>query len=270
MRQLKCDENSRKIASMPDSRSEELLARIQDVFRISESERLLTDPVKEAMTELLRTSAARLRAEGASVLVRNADSGDLQFLAATGEVADRIVGLEIPAGKGIAGFVLMSGQPLAVSEPDDESGFYAEVDKTTGFSTKLLLAVPLRFRDDVIGVLEYVNRSDEPLNEPFTPAEMDAAAVYAEAVAALVNAHIDADLMCDLSRRLIQDGTEAADIRAWLLSLRENSTHARALELAALVSELASKGDAEVELCRTLLESLIGYSTSTTGRLDLA
>jgi len=255
---------------MSESRSEEFLERIQNLFRITDTERLLTDPIKEAMTELLRTSAARLRAEGASVLVRTADSGDLRFLAATGEVADRILGLEIPAGKGIAGFVLMSGQPLAVSEPDDETGFYAEVDRTTGFSTNLLLAVPLRFRDDVIGVLEYVNRSGEPLAESFTPAEMDAAAVYAEAVAALVNAHMGAELMCDLSRRIIRDNADETDIRAWLLSLRENSMHARALELAALVSELSSKGDAEVELCRTLLESLIGYSASTTGRLDLA
>ncbi len=255
---------------MSENRTDEFLERIQGLFRVADAEKLLADPVKEAITELLAASAVRLRAEAASVLVRTADSGDLKFLAATGEVADRIVGLEIPAGKGIAGFVLMSGQPLVVSEPDDESGFYAEVDKTTGFSTKLLLAVPLRFRDDVIGVLEYVNRSSEPLSEPFTPAEMDTAAVYAEAVAALVNAHIGADLMCELSRRIIRDSSEESDVRAWLRSMRENSTHARAIELAALVSELSEKGDAEVELCRTLLESLIGYSSSTTGRLDLA
>lgn len=237
-----------------------------------DAERLLTDPIKDAMTELLRTSAARLRAEGASVLVQTAaDSGDLKFLAATGEVADRIVGLEIPAGKGIAGFVLMSGQPLVVSEPDDESGFYAEVDKTTGFSTKLLLAVPLRFRDDVIGVLEYVNRNSEPFSEPFTPAEMDIAAAYADAVAALVNAHLGAELMCGLSKRMLkEDAEDDAEVRAWLHSMRENSAHVRALELAALVSELSSKGDAEVELCRTLLESVIGYSRSTSVKLDLA
>ena len=84
---------------MSENRTDEFLERIQGLFRIADTERLLADPVKEAITELLAASALRLRAEAASVLVRTADSGDLKFLAATGEVADRIVGLEIPAGK---------------------------------------------------------------------------------------------------------------------------------------------------------------------------
>jgi len=266
--QLKTRVNLRKIATMYETRSEEFIERFRVLIRITDLSQRLADPLKEAMTEMLETSSARLKAAGASILVRKEDSGALTFLAATGEVADQVIGLEIPAGKGVAGFVLMSGQPMAISEPDDESGFYAEVDKATGFSTEHILAVPLRFRNDVIGVLEYVNRAGDEPATAFTPDEMDLATVYAESVAALVNAFFEADLLYDLSSRVAHTEEERKEVQTWLRSMRDVSSHGRALELAALINELSSMGDAEIELCRKMLESIIQYSRSNLSGLE--
>ena len=72
--------------------------------------------------------------------------------------------------------------------------FYAEVDKQTGYSTQTILATPLHYNGEVIGVLEYVNRIGEPPFEPFTSDEMDKASLFAEAVASLVNAYESAKL----------------------------------------------------------------------------
>jgi putative methionine-R-sulfoxide reductase with GAF domain len=70
--------------------------------------------------------------------VRDGVGSDLRFLAATGEVASKLLNLKIPAGKGIAGFVMSSGQPMAVSNVEEEESFYAEVDKETGYSTEMI------------------------------------------------------------------------------------------------------------------------------------
>ncbi len=253
---------------MSESRTEEFMERFRVLIRITDLSQRLADPLKEVMTELLETSCKRLKAAGASILVRKEDSGALTFLAATGEVADQVIGLEVPAGKGIAGFVLMSGQPMAISQPDDESGFYAEVDKATGFSTEHILAIPLRFRNDIIGVLEYVNRAADAPSEAFSAAEMDVATVYAESVAALVNAFFEGDLLYDLSSRVANTEEERREVQTWLRSIRDVSSHGRALEIAALINELASMGDAEIELCRKVLESIIAYSRSNLSGLE--
>src|SRR5262249_27193170 len=77
---------------------------------------LLTEPLTNSINNLLESSAADLTSREASVLVRDGDQGDLRFLTAIGEVAEMLYGVKVPAGKGIAGFVFSSGQPMAVAD----------------------------------------------------------------------------------------------------------------------------------------------------------
>ena len=70
----------------------------------------------------------------------------------------------------------------------------------------MILATPLSHKGEVIGVLEYINRRGEPPFEPFTPLEMDQAALFAEAVAALVNAYESAKILRDLGDKVLADG----------------------------------------------------------------
>jgi len=103
---------------------------------------LLTEPLTRSIDNLLQTSAAEIASREASVLVRDGDRGDLRFLTAIGEVAQMLYGVKVPAGKGIAGFVFSSGQPMAVADVGEESSFYAEIDRKTGYSTQTILATP--------------------------------------------------------------------------------------------------------------------------------
>jgi signal transduction protein with GAF and PtsI domain len=223
---------------------------------------LLTEPLTKSIENLLRVSAAEVHSDEASVLIRDGDEGDLRFLSAIGTVADQLLNLRVPAGKGIAGFVMSSGQPMVVSDVGEEQSFYAEVDKKTGYSTQMILATPLRHNDEVIGVLEYINRTGEPPYEPFTPEEMDKAALCAEAIASLVNAYEAAKLLRDLSERMLSDAADvdAHAIREWLIGVRDTAEHREMMELAVLLRELASRGDAERRLCRGILESMLNYS----------
>lgn len=223
---------------------------------------LLAEPLTRSIVDMLRITAAELGSDEASVLVRDGDEGGLRFLAAVGRVADSLVGLAVPAGKGIAGFVFSSGQPMAVADVGEEESFYAEVDRSTGYSTQTLLATPLRHGDEIIGVLEYVNRAGEPPFAPFTPAEMDRAALFAEAIGSLVHAYESAKLLRELGKRLVGDSGEDdyAAVRKWLAELRDAPEHREMLDLAVLVRELASRGVAERRMCRELMESVLRYS----------
>src|SRR5438067_1917597 len=174
---------------MSEHTENNIASKLQHLIETIDIANVLTEPLTNSIHNLLETSAASLDSDEASVLVRDGSEGDLRFLSAIGKVADQLIGMKVPAGKGIAGFVLMSGQPMGVSDVGDEETFYAEVDRATGYSTQTILATPLRYNGEVIGVLEYVNRRGEPPFRPFTSSEMDQAAIFADAIASLVNAH---------------------------------------------------------------------------------
>jgi signal transduction protein with GAF and PtsI domain len=249
---------------MPDD--ETLNIKLRRLIETVDIANLLTEPLTSSIRDILAVSAIEVGAREASVLVRDEGESDLRFLVATGEVASKLLNLKIPAGKGIAGFVMSSGQPMAVSNVEEEETFYAEVDKETGYSTEMILATPLRHNGEMVGVLEYINRPGDPPHAPFTPEEMDKAAMFADAIATLVNAYESAKLFRDLGEKVV--GTEADmnvdEVRAWLGGLRSSAEHREMMDLAVLIREIASRGEAERNLCREVLESILRYSDGRT------
>lgn len=249
---------------MTESNGHDLPAKLQRLIETVDIANILTAPLTQSLAKMLEISAAELNSEEASVLIRDGDEGDLRFLSAIGKVAEQLINIRVPAGKGIAGFVLSSGQPMAVSDVGEETTFYSEVDKTTGYSTQMILATPLSHKGEVIGVLEYINRRGEPPFEPFTPAEMDRAALFAEAIASLVNAYESAKLFRDLGEKVLADSStdDISVVREWLHGLRDSSEHREMMDLAVLVREIASRGEAERVMCKDFLESIVRYSDS--------
>jgi signal transduction protein with GAF and PtsI domain len=224
----------------------------------------MTEPLTESIKNLLYLSGRSMKSDEASVIIRDGDEGDLRFLSAIGQVADQLIGIKIPAGKGIAGFVFSSGQPMAVADVGQEQSFYAEVDKKTGYSTQIILATPLRHNGEIIGVLEYVNRIGEPPYESFTPLEMDKAALFAEAIASLVNAYESAKIFRELGEKLLSKNEEVSfgEVREWLNNLRSTKEHREMIDLALLVKEISSRGDSERTLCRDIMESILRHSNA--------
>lgn len=222
----------------------------------------LTEPMTNSIENLLKISAAAMNSEEASVIIRDGDEGDLRFLSAIGKVADQLKNVKIPAGKGIAGFVFSSGQPMAVTDVGEEETFYAEIDRKTGYSTQTILATPLNYNGEIIGVLEYVNRIGEPPFEPFTPDEMDKASLYAEAIASLVNAYEFARIFRDLSEKIFsgEDVLDISEVRDWLNNQRDSIEHREMIDLAVLVREISSRGEEERQMCREILEAILRFS----------
>lgn len=244
----------------------EMSEKIRRLIETIDVANVLTEPLTRSIVELLRATAADIDSDEASVLVRDGDEGDLRFLAAIGKVAARLVDIKVPAGKGIAGFVLSSGQPMAVSNVEQDKTFYAGVDKATGYSTEMILATPLTHDGETIGVLEYINRKGDPPYKPFTPEEIDRAGRFADAIAALVHAYESAKLFRDLGDKLVEDKEEfhIEEVRNWLAEFRGGAEHREMMDLAVMVREVAGRGEAERKMCRELLEAVMRYTDSQT------
>lgn len=244
-------------------------AQLREAISAVDVANALTAPLTRSIENLLRLAAQSVGSDEASVLVRDGNRGGLRFLVAIGEVADKLMRVRIPPGKGIAGFVFSSGQPMAVANVSQEEIFYAEVDRATGYSTQTILATPLRAGGEIVGVLEFVNRLGDPPYQPFSPDEMDQAAHFADAIATLVNAHETADLIETLFERSITYGKPAStksrtgkggDLRRWLRHVRSAPEHRDLLSLAISLREIAGRGDAERELCRDILNALVRWT----------
>ena len=120
----------------------------------------------DELLQLIMTSAAELlHAETSSLLLLDEDSGDLVIHVATGEPGEQVERRHVPAGQGIAGAVLESGEAAVVSDPKNDSRFYAVMDEATGFETHNILALPLKVRDESIGVVEVINKRDGDFTE---------------------------------------------------------------------------------------------------------
>lgn len=243
--------------------------QLRDAINVVDVANSLTAPLTRSIENLLRVAAQSIGSDEASVLVRDGNEGGLKFLVAIGRVADKLMKVHIPPGRGIAGFVFSSGQPMAVADAAQEETFYAEVDRATGYSTQTLLATPLRAAGEMVGVLEFVNRLGEPPYQPFSPSEMDQAAHFADAIGTLVDAHETSGLIETLLERSMKtiarsnlegETKRGVDLRKWLKKIRSAPEHRDLMQMAVSLRDIASRGDAERELCREVLEALARFT----------
>ena len=175
----------------------EALTNVSDIVAAQTRQRDLLDRV-------LHFAAQVLNAQGASALLLDENTGELTFSAAMGTHSDRLMGLRVPIGEGIAGRVAQSGQFAIVNDALEDTRFTGRVDARTGFTTHNLICVPLKVRDRILGVIEVVNRED---GGSFSRADAEVLkAVANQAAIALDNAR----LYDRLEQRVEQSESELA------------------------------------------------------------
>ena len=128
----------------------------------------------------VEVSRAIFHARAASVFLLDEAADELVFEAVAGEGADTLVGRRFPADTGVAGWVLVTRQPLVVEDLTADTRFSREAAESTGFVPKGLMAVPLLAEDRVLGVLEVLDR---PQQAAFTLAEIDLLGLFANQAA---------------------------------------------------------------------------------------
>jgi serine phosphatase RsbU (regulator of sigma subunit) len=101
-----------------------------------------------------------LGTEGCSLLLYVKEEDCLVFHTSRGEKSDLLPSLKVPKGKGIAGIVLESLEPIIVNDAENDPRIYREIDRSVGFITRNLICVPMIAQGDVQGVVEAVNTAD--------------------------------------------------------------------------------------------------------------
>jgi GAF domain-containing protein len=154
--------------------SEELRAAVAaGVLGTEESYRAL-------LRSIVDVARAIFKAKASSILLLDEATDELVFEAAADEASESLIGKRFPSSTGIAGFVLVSRQPLVIEDVLSDPRFSRETAESTGFVPKGLMAVPLLHEERALGVLEVLDR---PKDARFTLAEMELLGLFANQAA---------------------------------------------------------------------------------------
>ena len=138
----------------------------------------------EAFRALLQatveTARGILHAKASSVFLLDEATDELVFEAVAGEGAGTLIGKRFPSSTGVAGWVLVTRQPLVVDDLTKDTRFSREAAESTGYVPRGIMAVPLLTEDATLGVLSVLDR---PADVPFTLAEMDLLGLFANQAA---------------------------------------------------------------------------------------
>ena len=138
------------------------------------------DQYRALLQSIVDVARAIFKAKASSILLLDEKTDELVFEAAADEASEALIGKRFPSSTGIAGFVLVSRQPLVIEDVLTDPRFSRETAESTGFIPKGLMAVPLLHEERVLGVLEVLDR---PQDTRFTLAEMELLGLFASQAA---------------------------------------------------------------------------------------
>jgi GAF domain-containing protein len=132
------------------------------------------------LQSVVEVARAIFGAKAASVFLLDEEADELVFEAVAGEGADTLVGQRIPSSTGIAGWVLVTRQPLVLEDVTQDPRFARDVAERTGYVPQGLMSVPLLHEERALGVL---NVLDRPQQARFTLEEMEILGLFANQAA---------------------------------------------------------------------------------------
>jgi len=111
----------------------------------------------EVLDHIARSAARVMRAQAGSVLTYDALRNKLVFAAAFGPQGKVLANREFDADLGIAGRLLKTGEAVNVVDAASNQDFFSGIDKLSDFQTRGLMAAPMVYKSEVIGVVEVLN-----------------------------------------------------------------------------------------------------------------
>jgi len=136
--------------------------RAQQLATLNEIGQAVTSTLdlEQVMTTLLATVRETARAEACSVALVDEATGELVFRHAVGQASQTVIGLRLKPGEGVAGWVLQNRQSALISDAAADARHLRYANLNAHFTTRDIVGVPLIARDQVIGVLELINKQN--------------------------------------------------------------------------------------------------------------
>jgi len=251
---------------------EQRIAYLERIVKVSQilNSTLSLDPllriIIQSATELTHTEAC-------SIMLLDKQTGELRFAHMIGEAATDLRNLTVSMDHSIAGWIVSKGKPLLIRDVKSDPRWNAGIDEAIDFDTRSILGIPLRVKDETIGVLELLNKLDD---EGFSQDDIQiASTLAAQAAIAIENARLLAAL-----QRAYDDLAELDELKSNFVSI---ASHELRTPLAVILGyasflreEVSGAAGEQVDIVlqsalrlRALIDDMVNLRHVDTGEAQL-
>ncbi len=218
---------------------------------------------EEEMAETVLTKISEALNAEAGTIFRTEEEGRLYPLASYGVSKENLRKLTFKTGVGVVGWVAQYMQPVKVDRPDADPRFFGSADTQSGFKTRNIVAAPILVRNELIGVIEFLNRR----GGPFVVQDLELISMVGRQVGiAMINARV----VTERDNLVAFQEAVMGSLSAGLLVTDAQGKITRANDRAAEIlgtgrDKLEGKaGDESLSFCAPLLKAL--EDTAQTGQ----
>jgi GAF domain-containing protein len=212
------------------------------------------------LTAITDTARQLFGAQACSLALLSDDDAELVYTTATGAGAQNVVGMRMPSGRGVAGWVAASGQPVAISDLRSDPRWASDVAEGTGYVPRALLAVPVQSPQRLIGVLTVLDRDAD---RPDADRDIQLLSLFAGQAALAVEAVRAFERVSSVLLSALASAAEgSSDLTATLQDIATTADDdvAELAELAGLFATLSRAGTSERELAVRVVREVLRYT----------
>ncbi len=120
---------------------------------------------EEVQKRILQQVKRLLLCQSGSVLLVDKETERLKFAYLSKDEEEKhLMDLNLKSGEGIAGTVWSTGNPVLINDAQNDPRFTDKADKKSNTQTNSLIAVPLVYKGEIVGVIEAINKVDGDFN----------------------------------------------------------------------------------------------------------
>lgn len=146
------------VSTQPPESQLEIMLKLSAVLNSS----LETSVVRE---RAIHAASMLVNCEACSLLLIDESTGGLYFDVALGESGDAVKRIQLKQGQGIAGWVAEKKSPVLIKDAQNDPRLYRQADKSSGFTTRNMLCLPITIRNNTIGVLQAINKKESSFSK---------------------------------------------------------------------------------------------------------
>ncbi|MEI0563397.1 GAF domain-containing protein [Brachyspira pulli] len=220
---------------------------------------------EECFNRIIETAVSITDSEAGHLLLLDNSSEYLELKAYKSLNNEKVENFKVPIGKGITGNVFISGQALNIADVSKNKEMYKSVssalhdtENTINIQIDDIAIVPIKIKDNVIGVLEVINKKDDT---HFSQLDMHHLYSFAKIASIVIEDNYTdrniREIFVSAIKNLEDDKKE--EIKQDLSSYTNNPLLKENLKIAEILNKIGDIDEKELNFCKLFLSNYLSH-----------